>query len=204
MRFHGEVNFSGRSFERTADFTNTQFLFRNFPPDFDSATNLSRIDFAGAHTGAGPLHFFRLTYDPRVVNRIRALRKAAEEDRNHDLEHGLFMEERKAQRGLSFGQPLEALKTGSWRNWPRNTAQLIANFPWIIVMGLYWALADYGRSFVRPFLCWLVLSLVIFPWWYSQILPVPLHMSFLDAYNMSKRFNWLRAPMLCLSSVRSR
>ncbi|TPV97855.1 MAG: hypothetical protein USCAAHI_02710 [Beijerinckiaceae bacterium] len=154
--------------------------------------------------GPGPLHFFRLTYDPRVVNRIRALRKAAEEDRNHDLEHGLFMEERKAQRGLSFGQPLEALKTGSWRNWPRNTAQLIANFPWIIVMGLYWALADYGRSFVRPFLCWLVLSLVIFPWWYSQILPVPLHMSFLDAYNMSKRFNWLRAPMLCLSSVRSR
>jgi len=129
VRFHGEVNFSGRSFERTADFTNTQFLFRNFPPDFDSATNLSRIDFAGAHTGAGPLHFFRLTYDPRVVNRIRALRKAAEEDRNHDLEHGLFMEERKAQRGLSCGQPLEALKTGSCRNWPRNTAQLIANFP---------------------------------------------------------------------------
>ena len=58
VRFHGEVNFSGRSFERTADFTNTQFLFRNFPPDFDSATNLSRIDFAGAHTGARPITFF--------------------------------------------------------------------------------------------------------------------------------------------------
>ena len=53
---------------------------------------------------------------------------------------------------------------------------------WVIVMFFYWALADYGRSFVRPFACWLVLSLIIFPWSYVQILPVPLHASLLDAY----------------------
>jgi hypothetical protein len=48
-------------------------------------------------------------------------------------------------------------------------------------MGIYWALADYGRSFVRPFLCWLVLSLIIFPWWYGQILPVPQKACSIDA-----------------------
>jgi hypothetical protein len=37
-------------------------------------------------------------------------------------------------------------------------------------MFLYWALADYGRAVVWPIVWWLVLSLIIFPWWYGQIL----------------------------------
>jgi hypothetical protein len=51
-------------------------------------------------------------------------------------------------------------------------ARLAVHLLWIAVMGVYWALADYGRSLVRPFACWLVLSLIVFPWLYGQILPV--------------------------------
>lgn len=40
-------------------------------------------------------------------------------------------------------------------------------------MGAYWALADYGRSFVWPVIWWLALTFVVFPWWYGQVLPVP-------------------------------
>ena len=63
---------------------------------------------------------------------------------------------------------------------PDKIARLIAHILWIAVMGIYWALADYGRSLVRPFVCWLVLSLIIFPWLYGQILPVPQKASSLD------------------------
>jgi hypothetical protein len=51
VRFDGEAIFSGRSFERTADFTNARFYY---PPDFDAVTNASRIDFSGAHIGFVP------------------------------------------------------------------------------------------------------------------------------------------------------
>jgi hypothetical protein len=33
---------------------------------------------------------------------------------------------------------------------PSQVARLISHCLWIIVMGVYWALADYGRSFARP------------------------------------------------------
>ena len=36
-------------------------------------------------------------------------------------------------------------------------------------MGLYWALADYGRSFARP-AAWLALSVPLFQWGYATIL----------------------------------
>ncbi|MGB7045487.1 MAG: hypothetical protein WBD65_11450, partial [Methylocella sp.] len=36
-------------------------------------------------------------------------------------------------------------------------ARLAVHGLWIVVMGVYWALADYGRSFARP-AAWLGLS----------------------------------------------
>jgi hypothetical protein len=36
-------------------------------------------------------------------------------------------------------------------------------------MGVYWALADYGRSFVRP-LAWLIMSGFVFYWGYGKVL----------------------------------
>jgi hypothetical protein len=36
-------------------------------------------------------------------------------------------------------------------------------------MGVYWALADYGRRFVRP-LAWLIASVFFFDWRYTEVL----------------------------------
>jgi hypothetical protein len=48
-------------------------------------------------------------------------------------------------------------------------ARLAVHGFWIVVMGVYWALADYGRSFVRP-LAWLFASVFFFDWRYTEVL----------------------------------
>jgi len=48
-------------------------------------------------------------------------------------------------------------------------ARLFAHLLWIAVMGVYWALADYGRSFARP-AAWLVSSGFFFYWCYTGVL----------------------------------
>jgi hypothetical protein len=48
-------------------------------------------------------------------------------------------------------------------------SRLAVHCAWIIVMFGYWALADYGRSFVRP-VPWLVASVFFFDWRYNQVL----------------------------------
>jgi hypothetical protein len=103
-RFYGEAIFSGRSFEERADFTGARFYS---PPDFDGALNVGRIDFTGAHIGFVPpgdlLHW---TGDSRIPIRLRTFRKIAEETKNHDLERDLYIEERKAERGVYLHQLL--------------------------------------------------------------------------------------------------
>jgi uncharacterized protein YjbI with pentapeptide repeats len=166
-RFGGEALFSGRSFERTVDFNGAHFYS---PPVFDGATNLGRIDFTGARIGfAPPGKFLHWTKDSRIPIRLRGLRKIAEETKNHDLERDLYIEERKAERGVYWRQLWDALKKGGWKNWPRNAARLITHFLRIGVMGVYWALADYGRSFAWP-LGWLFVSVFIFHFGYALIL----------------------------------
>jgi hypothetical protein len=41
---------------------------------------------------------------------LRALRKIAEETKNHDLERDLYIEERKAERGVYWRQLVKELK----------------------------------------------------------------------------------------------
>jgi hypothetical protein len=124
----------------------------------------------GAHIGfVPPGKLFHWTEDSRILVRLRAFRKVAEETKNHDLERDLYIEERKAERGVSLRQLFEDLKKEPWKNWPRNAARLVAHLLWIAVMGIYWALADYGRSFVRPF-AWLIASGFFFYWCYGKIL----------------------------------
>lgn len=153
----------------TADFTSARFCY---PPDFDGVINGSRIDFTGAHIGFVP----RGTWWPHwteyslVPVRLRAFRKIAEETKNHDLERDLYIEERKAERGVYLRQRWQQLKKDGWTNWPHNAVRLGSHLLWIGIMFLYWGLADYGRSFARPIVWWLVLSLVIFPWCYDQVL----------------------------------
>src|SRR5208337_2806542 len=100
--FDGEAVFSGRSFEQTADFTNARFYY---PPNFDGVPNPGKIDFTGAHIGFAPrgklLHW---TEDSLIPVRLRAFRKVAEETKNHDLERDLYIEERKAERGVYWRQ----------------------------------------------------------------------------------------------------
>ena len=49
-RFDGEADFSGRTFERATDFSNSRFCR---PPNFDASTNPCRDRFLGANIGFG-------------------------------------------------------------------------------------------------------------------------------------------------------
>jgi hypothetical protein len=90
---------------------------------------------------------------------LRALRKIAEETKNHDLERDLYIEERKAERGIYLVRLLSGKERKNEWWMPISTMQrrdlaLYAYIFWVGLMGLYWALSDYGRSFLRP-LVWL-------------------------------------------------
>jgi hypothetical protein len=170
--FNDEAVFSVRTFEADADFTNTHFYY---PPDFDAVTNASRIDFTGTRISfVAPSKLLHWTKNGRIPVRLRAFRKVAEETKNHDLERDLYIEERKAERGVYLRQRWEELKKDGWKSWPRNAARLVAHCFWILVMGLYWALADYGRNFVVPAI-WLGLSVPLFHWRYSTVLAALIH-----------------------------
>jgi uncharacterized protein YjbI with pentapeptide repeats len=194
-RFDGEAVFKGRSFEWEAIFTDARFYD---PPGFDAVTNASRIDFTGARIGfarPGRLHW---TSKTEVPVSLRALRKIAEETKNHDLERDLYIEERKAERGVYLGQLLEldeleknlvAINKQNkhvWLEWrlqrsarnahwlgiltkPKKISRLIVHLLWIAVMGVYWALSNYGRNFVLP-TAWLIAGVFFFDWRYTVVL----------------------------------
>jgi hypothetical protein len=157
-RFDWEAVFSGRSFEADADFTNARFYY---PPDFDAVAKASRIDFTGAHIGfVRPNRLFHWTYKTTIPVRLRA---------HHDLERDLYIEERKAERGVYWCQWQEVLKKEP--NWALKGIALLKLFHaglWIFVMSLYWILADYGRSLMRPFGA-LIASGFFFYWCYGKV-----------------------------------
>jgi len=174
-RFDGEANFSDRRFEKTADFTNARFYY---PPDFDGVENAGKIDFTGTHVGFIPAtKWFHWTENSRMPVRLRAFRKIAEETKNHDLERDLYIEERKAERGVYLGQHFKALKEALEKTQInealRIARRLVAHCAWIVIKFIYWALADYGRSFIRP-VVWLALSAWLFHWGYAAILAPPI------------------------------
>ena len=140
------------------------------------------------------------TYETKVPVQLRRLRKIAEETKNHDLERDLYIEERKAERGVYWHQLVEELKKAPeelkkklkdieeqqrevWSNSRHRArarsahvlgiavkiARLFTHLLWIVVMGVYWALADYGRSFIRPAVA-LGLSVWLFHFGYAAIL----------------------------------
>lgn len=183
--FGGVANFSGRNFSEKCDFTGVRF---NQPPRFDRCEGTGRIDLYGARiTFSGkfrvPGRRFEVlgwrsnfparkievpgwTADSDIAIRLRLLRKLAEDTKNHDLERDLYVEERKAERGIALAQ--------FWRKgraaivWPR----LLDHCLWIAVMGTYWLLADYGRSCARPAFA-LILSVFLFQASYIVMLKPP-------------------------------
>jgi uncharacterized protein YjbI with pentapeptide repeats len=177
VRFIGGVDFSGREFGRTADFSLARF---GEPPRFDSLTNVDLYNAKISFTGKIP----GWTTRSEVAVQLRYLRKLADDVKNHDLERDLYIEERKAERGIN----LAALLRDGWHyiRHPRRRdgtnfygtsiiyfllflcLQLVLPLPklliqltWIAAMFFYWLLADYGRSFIRPFSA-LLLSVVLF------------------------------------------
>ncbi|MGA9599013.1 MAG: pentapeptide repeat-containing protein [Methylocystis sp.] len=176
--FDGEANFSNRAFERNADFTLTQFYS---PPNFELVTGAGRIDLTGAQFGFVPSkNFFHLTHDSKIPVRFRALRLFMEETKNHDLERDIYIEERKSERGVYLWQRWEELKKAPWTARGPIFLKLFTHLCWIVVMFLYWALANYGRSFTLPAI-WLGLSVPIFHWGYEAAL-APLALQASSAY----------------------
>jgi hypothetical protein len=160
------------------------------PPEFDKCEGTGRIDLYGSRVrffGKRPrlLRFFSKrtelagwTTKSEVGTRLRALRNLADETRNHDLERDLYIEERKAERGILLvaywreGKPIKPTFSANCR-W---ISTVLSHCIWIAVMGVYRLLADYGRSFVRPLVA-LVLSIVVFHCTYSVVLTQPSRVS---------------------------
>jgi len=101
--------------------------------------------------------------------RLRAFRKIAEETKNHDLKRDLYIEERKAERGVFLHQRWDDLKKAPWIQRPFIAWRLLVHVLWIIVMFFYWALSDYGRKIVLP-AAWLIASVLFFDWRYTKVL----------------------------------
>ncbi len=162
----GAANFSGRTFEDVVDFSNARFFK---PPIFHNVTNVVQIDFSGTRIGFALPGKRSWTSDSKIPIRLRALRKIAEETKNHDLERDLYIEERKAERGVYWRQRREELKKAPILEKPPIFMRFVVHCAWIIVMFGYWTLADYGRSIARP-LAWLFVSVFIFYFGYALIL----------------------------------
>jgi len=203
VRFDNEAVFSARTFEADADFTNARFYY---PPDFDAVINASRIDFTGAYISFVPpgkrLH---LTTNGRIPVRLRAFRKFAEETKNHDLERDLYIEERKAERGVKWHQLSDELKRAPeelkkqlvditkqkkdvWSEWRLQVKARIAHLLGIAVNRV--RLAVHGLWIVPMFLywalsdygrnfvlpsIWLGLSVPFFYWRYREVLALLMH-----------------------------
>jgi hypothetical protein len=147
---------------------------------------------------------------------MRALRKLAEETKNHDLERDLYIEERKAERGVYWRQlsgrdvlekklrDITEQKRHVWLEWrlkrkarnarwlgllakPSQLVRLIGHCLWILVMWFYWVLADYGRSLVRPAIA-LGLSWYGSYWLYRWVLsPIMAQAPDMDKYKQAVR-----------------
>ena len=143
-QFLGAVSFARRSFERPADFTGVRF---DVPPDFDGATNLQRIDFTGAHAGFVPADrpWWKpdWTTDSTIAIRLRALRSQIEATKNHDFERDLYIEERKAERGIHLKRLWRDLRPARALAMARATLGTLPRLPKINVF------AGNGEPMVR-------------------------------------------------------
>jgi hypothetical protein len=94
------------------------------------------------------------------------MRKLAEDTKNHDLERDLYIEERKAERGVILAQHWRM----GWGSFFRRN--LYSHCLWIAAMMVYSLVADYGRKYVRPLVA-LALSVPLFWLAYSTVLIPP-------------------------------
>jgi Pentapeptide repeats (9 copies) len=187
-QFKGVAYFTDRNFGAGCDFNGARF---REPPEFDNCENTDRLDFYGARIqfGRSFLGSFLIPWTTRsdVALQLRRLRNLAEETNNHDLERDLYIEERKAERGIKLaqywqeGSPRRRHPWG-WMWQPNQPKFYIQTFFFqprfythcldIVIMSIFWLLANYGRSVVRPLIA-LVLSVFVFQYAYIAALSVP-------------------------------
>jgi hypothetical protein len=164
--FDDEVSFSDRSFVKHADFSRARFYYA---PNLDWTGNFAQFDFKGAQFGLAPSGRLFRAAETKLPSLLRAMRRAAEEARDHDLERDLYIAERKAELGINQLELLNDLKKVAWIERPLTVWRLFSHMWWVVAMFFYWALANYGRSFLLP-LAWFGLSVPLFYWAYGVIL----------------------------------
>lgn len=151
-RFVGKASFDNRVFDGITDYSSVEF--RSIPT-FDGVDDLSRLDFSAVLVVVSVKNKNQMESGDLIIGdellQLRILRSQVEATKNHDFERDLFIEERRAERGILSKQYWDAGRYLS----------LASHLVWIAVMALYWAFADYGRSWVRPAV-WLVVSLLAF------------------------------------------
>ena len=123
----------------------------------------------------------RLKRDSDLIFRLRELRKLAEAAKDHDLERDLYIEERNVEFRLTPAIERDSARLMYIMTRPnRNTLytfiywsvavnlsaakfalDLVRALVWKTVMFLYWLLADYGRSLMRPIAA-LFASIILF------------------------------------------
>jgi len=162
-RFAATAYFIERRFEGPCEFVGALF---DRPPDFGGCEGIGNLNLLGAKF-SGRSFLGGWTTDSNIPLRLRMLRKIAEDAKNHDLERDLYIEERKAERGVLFARYWHE------RHKPDVWTRVLAHCIWIAVMTCYWLLADYGRSFVRP-LSALVLSVFAFNLAYAHVVRPPI------------------------------
>lgn len=141
---------------------------------FEDATFYSVPDFSQAHFSEAPqlddIHWLRGSQSPNVNDELpgrwRALKRLAIQAHDHERELVFLAEEIKSLRGVEdwlLPNPL-SFRKGEPICWPGG--------------GRYWAglfyqwFSDFGRSTWRPFLCWLVVTILsaLFYFHYSAAL----------------------------------
>ena len=148
-RFRGTARFAGRNFGGRADFAYAVF---DRPPDFADVEGRGQIDFHGArfHLREGLIPGW--TTRAGTLAAIRRLRGIARDASADAAARDLLVLERRAERGIAW----RSAHAAGWAEPLRKAGLYGRALSSTVLLFLYGALSDCGRSAVRPVL-WLAL-----------------------------------------------
>lgn len=157
--FEKTLDISGRDLD--CDFTGSIF---HSAPKLLGCTNHSAANFHNVKLKitSGLWPFIKLN-EKELIN-IRLLRKIAEETKNHDLERDLYIEERRAEQGISLLYNWSFLfkkENTIWEKLHCLFYKLPATLLIIFFSAAYGILSNYGRSIFLPAF-WYFISFILF------------------------------------------
>lgn len=144
--FHSDALFVDAKFHGTTIFANASF---HQPPDFEGCEGDTRFDVVGIHvtfSGMRPKYLWwdekmncpEWTVNTDIPTRLRRFRKLMDDAKAQDIEHDLFILERKAERGIKIKNREKSQSASS-------------SLGQILLLWLYELFSDCGRSAKRPF-----------------------------------------------------